>query len=297
MGRFDVLKTVIIHLFFTFTLFTFNSSPGFSGSLPPNNLWKQDPLYLKSLNQLYTAPSVAELSTQNSDDVTEELFNKIIDTGLEFFKPLANQRGEDIVVEKEWEDPEVDGQMTRSGNTVTITMFGGLARRPEIRAEGLSLIFCHEIGHVFGAPPLENGYAVEGEADYYGARFCAREIIKRLNLTQPPQYLTGFMQKTCTANFQDSASGEVCMRALSAGQQLGNLLAVIDMQKSKPNYETPDPYVTPELIRVYPKTNQCRLDTYFAGALDKERPLCWYKAGQLNDRNRIITQPKKEGYL
>jgi hypothetical protein len=66
------------------------------------------------------------------------------------------------------------------------------------------------------------------------------------------------------------------VRSLEAGLGLGRLLAVLGNEKD-PSYTTPDPRVVKVTEISYPKTAQCRVDTYHNGVLNLAKPLCWFK--------------------
>ena len=223
-------------------------------SLPDNDLWKYD----------------------NKEIGNQEQFNQIIDAGLELFKPLAAANNEKLVINKKWNDATVNANCSRSGGIVTINMYGGLARRPEIIPEGFALVLMHELNHAYGGEPYISVWrkmSAEGQADYMGTKEGLKKILSKIATSDLEP--TEFMKNSCL-KFIDENEQDLCIKGLLAGQSLGNLLAKIK-NVSPPNYETPDTYITDETLTSYPKTVQCRLDTYFAGTLLNDRPLCWFK--------------------
>lgn len=228
----------------------------YENSIPDNDLWKQDCLDCKGL----------------ANTVTQETFERIIDTAYEVYKPIADLNKEELLINKNWEDPTVNANCLRSEGTVEINMYGGLARREEITPEGFTLVLCHELSHAYGGTPYIRTYSrmsAEGQADYKATLECAKRVFPKLNPKGLWVAPTDFMIKACNYD-------KVCLSSLVGGQSLGNLLAVIK-EEDAPNYETPDPLVVPKTLLSYPATTQCRLDTYFNGALSKDRPLCWFK--------------------
>ena len=240
-------------LFLVLTLLTLSASI-FANTLsfaPENDLWKEDNLL-------------------KSNQIDQELFNKIIDAGLELYKPRAKANRERLKINRKWKTSTVNANATRIFKFVTINMYGGLARRPEMTPEGFALVLCHELNHPYGGAPLVRKWqklSAEGQADYMGAKDCIRGIIKKLNLRSEEEP-TAYMEDVCNDD-------RTCIRALVGGQSLGNLLAVM-RSDSMPDYTTPDPTVVTKTILSYPKTTQCRLDTYFSGVLNKKRPACWF---------------------
>ena len=210
--------------------------------------------------------------------VTEEMFNRIIDIGYEIYKPFADANNESLRINNKWSDSTVNANCSRFFGSVTINMFGGLARRPEVNPEGFALVLCHELAHAYGGRPYISAWrkmSAEGQADYYGAMECHHQVMDALELEGYDIEPTAYMEATCEENFEGDRAG-ICIRDLVGGQSLGHLLSVIP-EEAIPNYETPDPTVVDRTLTSYPETVQCRLDTYFNGSLGKNRPACWFK--------------------
>jgi len=253
--------------------------------LPDNDLWKQDPLYqMRIYNKIPDLYSILT-SSFTKEEVeakiagNEEMFNRVIDAGYLLYKPFADQNSETLVINKKWEDPTVNANTNRYLWKVTINMYGGLARRPEISIEGFALVLCHELGHAYGGTPyirVSNKLSAEGQADYYGSGVCVKKLLYELSIKDWEQKPSEFMNKTCKDMYTNVDQNENCLRGLVGGQSLGVLLSVIKDQPA-PSYETPDSTVVTSTILSYPATVQCRLDTYFQGVTDKLRPLCWFK--------------------
>jgi hypothetical protein len=209
---------------------------------------------------------------ESSSNVTEEMFNRIIDTGKELYQPLADENDESLTINNKWSDSTVNANCSRFFGSVTINMFGGLARRPEVSPEAFALVLCHELGHAYGGKPYirkSSKMSAEGQADYYGANDCLKKVIDVLEEEFPEFEPSEFAEDKCGGDV-------VCLRGLNAGQGLGDLLASMK-KESPPDYSTPDTLVVKKTQLSYPKTVQCRLDTYLAGAMDWDRPTCWFK--------------------
>ena len=72
----------------------------------------------------------------------------------------------------------------RNLNFYKVIMFGGLARRPEITADGFLLVVCHELGHhLAGYPFIDDWAANEGQADYFATQSCTKNIWQNDNET------------------------------------------------------------------------------------------------------------------
>lgn len=229
-------------------------------SLPENDLWKEDNLFKNS-------------------NVTEQMFNQIITIATEIYNPIAAENNERLIINRNWSDSTVNANCSRWFGTVTVNMYGGLARRDETTPEGFALVLCHELGHAYGGLPYVSSWqkmSAEGQSDYYGAKVCHSQIMEKLKLDEYGPSTT-FMERTCDDLYIDNPEKrEYCFRGLIAGQSLGTLLATLKKEPI-PNYETPDPTIVAKTETSYPKTVQCRLDTYFNGVLQKDRPACWFK--------------------
>lgn len=238
-----------------------NSSFDTHRALPTNDLWMED-YYEKSSGG-------------------EEMFNKIIDIAYEIYLPISEEFGDkSLTINKRWGDSTVNANCSRMYGEVTINMFGGLARRPEVTPEGFALVLCHELGHAYGGAPLITSWrnmSVEGQADYYGAKKCLELVLQKLNLEDYEVPPTPFMETSCEDSYGYDSRSKRCVRTLTAGQSLASLLALLS-KVDVPDYETPDLTEVEITARSYPDTVQCRLDTYYRGALGTSRPACWFKS-------------------
>lgn len=219
---------------------------------PDNDLWKEDGFV--------------------NGEVTEAIFDEIINIGQEIYAPTAKQWNEELTINHLWTDSTVNANASRDGQGWTeVNMYGGLARRQEVIPEGFALVLCHELNHLYGGAPYVNAglyMSAEGQSDYAGAGWCLKNIAEKLSVKGTFE-ATEYMKTAC-------ANNEICLRQLGAGFSLGALLSKLNGDKL-PSYETPDKTVVKKTNTSYPKTTQCRVDTYLNGTLGKDRPLCWYK--------------------
>jgi hypothetical protein len=233
-----------------FLTFALQATPMSSSFMPDNDLHLEDNFF---------GPS----------NVSKEMFNLIVATGLELYQPRADENNEKLTINAKWDDATVNANCSRFWGQVTINMFGGLARRPEVSPAGFALVLCHELGHAYGGTPYIRGtMSAEGQADYYGANVCIKEVIDVLEAEFPDFEADDFVAETCDGDY-------VCLRGLHAGQGLGNLLSQLK-NEDYPDYETPDSTIVKKTLTSYPKTVQCRLDSYFNGVMDLDRPKCWF---------------------
>ncbi|MBF0361762.1 MAG: hypothetical protein HQK49_12165 [Oligoflexia bacterium] len=226
--------------------------------MPDNDLWKEDG-YLK----------------QFVPNVTKELFDKIVQAGRDAYA------SDQPTINGNWDDSTVNANCMRAFGYVTINMYGGLARRPEITPEGFSLVLCHELGHAYGGLPYIRSVplfymSAEGQSDYYSTLTCYDQIAARVPELSKIVDTSDFIQMKCQTFANDQIAHANCIARLEGGLSLGDLLSQLK-NEATPKYETPDPTVVSTTELSYPATIQCRLDTYFAGALRLPRPACWFK--------------------
>lgn len=204
-------------------------------------------------------------------NVTEEQFNKITDAIIDAWKPIAAKHGAELVVEKKWNDSTVNAFANQSGKTWKVAMFGGLARRPEVTPDGYALVVCHELGHHFAGHYFygdRDWAASEGQADYFATQVCAKKMFAQyfdrrfLGRTDVPPYV----KERCDAIWNTPAAQSLCYRSAAAGHSLASLLAAIGGGAGAPKFDTPDTSKVTKTNTRHPAA-QCRLDTYFAGAL------------------------------
>ena len=261
------------------------TSDGKDGIFPENNLYIP-----VSKFALYSASK-------------EEFFNAV-NKMQKHYEPFFAAIGRKYKIIADWEDGTVNAYATQNGKTSEVYMFGGLARHPKVTEDGFMMVICHETGHHLGGAPRKGGSwaSNEGEADYFATLKCAREIwgdedneaiVAKMEI---PKIVTD----TCQKAFDSAKDIAICQRASMAGKSLGDTLGDLG-QTGDTDFSKPDPKVVTEMDDDHPEA-QCRLDTYFAGAVCNKskdtpidardptigacsqekgetlgiRPLCWY---------------------
>lgn len=267
-------------------------------------------------NDLYIPANMKGLT----GGITEEQFNAVIDKVETLYAPIVASKGGVLKVVRKWNDGTVNAYALRTGKTWEVDMFGGLARHSTITEDGFALVVCHEIGHHIGGAPKKGGATSgggwwggstgtsswatnEGGADYFATLKCLRNafmndnnatIVKNLNA---PKVLVDACKKT----YKNKDDANICIRGGMAGKSVSDLFSVLG-KLPETKFETPDTKVVTKTDDNHPKA-QCRLDTYFQGAIcdadlntdvsdtdenkgvcsvvngDKigNRPLCWFK--------------------
>lgn len=208
-------------------------------------------------NRLHEQPSL------EAGVIDEASFNEVLRIAQLSYDSYIQENGlKPLRIGGFWTDNTVNAYTSPQLQRNIITVYGGIARRPELTLDGFALIVCHEIGHAYGGAPDKLSpifkVSVEGQADYYGAGVCLRRIIDQIPAAPGTPW-----DKT--------------ERLLQAGLSVGRLLSFIKGE-AVPTYETPDSTVVSQTLGSYPARIQCRLDTYRHGILNLERPRCWYRS-------------------
>ncbi|MBF0298710.1 MAG: hypothetical protein HQK51_08320 [Oligoflexia bacterium] len=238
--------------------------------------------------------------------ITKEMFNNIINEIQRIYNPIISSKNAHLIIEKDWANGTVNAYANRSGRNWLIHIYGGIARHPAITADGLAIVVCHELGHHIAGIPKVEAYSWasnEGQSDYYSVLKCFRKYVANDNNEAFVKKLTvpDYVSTLCSRSFANLEDIAICKRTSMAGKSVSDLFASL-RYSNKTNFNTPDPKIMGATYNAHPAP-QCRLDTYFAGALcpvsDNEdvsdfdvtkgtctkkngytkglRPRCWYK--------------------
>ena len=205
-----------------------------------------------------------------NSQVTEAVFNKVIDRVEKLYKEDIEKQGDTLQVNRLWTNATVNASAERRGNTEVLNMYGGLARHPAVTEEGFALVICHEMGHHQGGAPkytFGGAWATnEGGADYYSTLKCLRRYFAEddnSTVSSNPN-LDPLARQSCQTQHSKVEDQDICMRSALAGQSIANLFRDLRQEEVTPAYGTPDPKQVTSTQDGHPQT-QCRLDTYFAG--------------------------------
>jgi hypothetical protein len=257
-------------------------------------------------NDLYIS-----VHSRNARGISEEEFHSVLDKVEGLYKADITAKGKTLQVVRNWTDGTVNAYAEQSGATWKISMFGGLARHETITADGFALVACHELGHHLGGAPKKKGLfslsawaSNEGQSDYWGTMKCLRKYFETDDniLITSTMDIPAEAKAKCESVYSNAEDLAVCHRSAMAGMSLARLFQVLRKLPEVPKFETPDPKVVWSTNHSHPDP-QCRLDTYFQGALcDKDlsesvsdsdankgvcsakesytlglRPKCWFK--------------------
>lgn len=203
--------------------------------------------------------------------ISEAEFNAVIDQAYKFYTAEVKAKGGSLVINRKWTDETVNAQASQWFGTWYLDMYGGLARSKPMTIEGFSLVVCHEMGHHLGGAP-KNGWPMswgtnEGGADYFATAKCLRRMWENEDNRAAigDRKIDEFAQAACDREFQTVDDRLICYRSTLAGEAVAALFQ--QMKEEQPShFATPDPKKVNSTDNAHPAT-QCRLDTYFQGAL------------------------------
>jgi len=205
-------------------------------------------------------------------DMTEAQFKGIAKKFENFFMPiLEREHDSDLEIYSPWKTNTVNAFAEQSGKRKLITVYGGLARHPAITEDGLMAVFCHELGHHLGGYPKKSTNkwsSAEGQADYFATMKCLRQIWEKEDNVQVVQTLEvpQLVKDECAKTYSQDAEAALCQRMSLAGRSVAFMIQDLDHDSWVPRFETPDPLIVRSINYMHPY-GQCRLDTFFQGAI------------------------------
>lgn len=224
-----------------------------------------------------TNPISYNKSAQSIQTITEEVFKSTIQNAKDVYAPIfKDQYGAELVIVENWTDNTVNAYAQQSGKQWKVSMFGGLARDPLITRDGFLGVICHEIGHhIAGQPRKGTSWASnEGQSDYFATSKCLKKIFEKDSFATAQFYrktskdLTEeqkIAKRACHEVYKTFNERAICFRAALAGESLAKLLGSLG-GSSDVKFSTADPKIAVKTDHNHPK-GQCRMDTYFQGAL------------------------------
>ena len=249
--------------------------------------------------------------------ISREVYDQAIDKVEALYTGIVAAHGGTLKMNRMWTTDEVNSNATRKGNTWIINAYGGLARYKSMTYDGEVMVLCHEMGHHMGGYPFYSSWmgaswaSNEGQSDYFATMKCFRRIIEN----DDNEAIVAAMEvpvevsRGCQLGFSSAKEIAICKRGAMTGKVLAQVLYELGRgSSSRGEPANPPAFDTPTQSAVSATNNnhplaQCRLDTYFAGAIcgasalvdfgTKEaktgacsqeardafgfRPRCWYK--------------------
>jgi hypothetical protein len=281
------MRIVFLSLIISFILLAQKSlscdMEGKTGIVPENDLW--------------IGPEEKGVST-----ITEREFNQVLDRIEEIYRPIFEEKGATLDMQRYWENGKVNAYAMRRGDRWVVAMFGGLARHETITKDGFALVACHEIGHHIGGFPKKTvAYGTqwasnEGQADYFGTSKCLRKYMEHDNNQSLVKNVSvdNYVTEQCSKSFKDEEDIALCQRTSLAGLSLAELFSSLRRSTVEVKFDTPDPKVVTRTYDGHPEP-QCRLDTYFNGSVCDKDHFLDFDTEEYSANNAACS--RKEGYI
>lgn len=210
----------------------------------------------------------------------KEEFMTLLDKIEEIYGPEIQSKGAKLIIERNWDDGTVNAYAYQEGTEWHIAMFGGLARHETITIDGMYLVACHELGHHLGGAPKKPDYggivgwaSNEGQADYFGTLKCLKKVWEKEDNVAilKNRKVDEYASQKCKEQFKDAADIAICQRAAMAGMSVSSLFNALRNRSIPLKFDTPDTKFVKKTYHDHPAP-QCRLDTYFSGAVCNKDP-------------------------
>jgi hypothetical protein len=207
--------------------------------------------------------------------ITEQQFNDVLDKVENFYAPVIQARGATLKINRDWRNNTVNASASQMGPIWNIRMYGGLARHPAITPDGFMLVACHEIGHHIGGAPKVSGWwgsnwaSNEGTSDYFATLRCLRDLF---DARETEEFVRNYpeidphLREKCEEIYHTQDEENFCIRMGLAGLSTASLFKDLKKLEEAPRFDTPDSRIVNSTSDAHPEP-QCRLDTYFQGAL------------------------------
>lgn len=221
------------------------------------------------------------VTDQTSSTVTAQSFVTIPQKVVSHFSKELEQHNFKVTITSDWVKPFFTAWANKTGDQeYSVNFWGGLARIPGMSDEGFALTACHELGHILGGTPKIKikeflWSSSEGQSDYFATRYCLKRYFDSRPLNIPD--VSGTSYTICRTTFSESSDFNTCLQSMKGIESFSHLLSHLSQYELHPSVETPSRNEVQETVYDSYPDAQCRIDTLVMGALNKPRPLCWFR--------------------
>lgn len=201
-------------------------------------------------------------------EMSEEAFNCLVDEFAAANRKLVAALGGNLVMIKKWTSTIANAYAIRSTDEWQIEVHGGLARHPKMTEDSYTVVLCHELGHHVGGYPFKplsgaaaaGWAAVEGQADYYAVKDCARRLWRdEFDINAGFRATIDSAAKAqCDSVWPDIHEQNLCYRIMAASHDMTDALAAL--RNKTVSFAIHDPTIVPQTVSEHPN-EQCRLDS------------------------------------
>lgn len=199
-------------------------------------------------------------------EVSKSDFSLVVSIAHRNFKHLSLQNDRKLKFYTNYQSDWAQA-FARRWDDDEIHLYGGFAKISKANVDSLALIICHELGHLYAGAPYSNQdlkLSVEGMSDYWATRECMPKMIEEL----PEIEMRNDLKERCEQDL-------TCTRILQASLIVTTHFAKNSKEKA-PSLDDKDLSIVEKILKTHPSA-QCRLDTFYAGYFQEERPRCWMK--------------------
>jgi hypothetical protein len=239
-------------------------------------------------NDLYIPSNLKSVRTIG---MNKKIFDTAINDIEKIYKPIfVKEYGSELQVIRKWDDATVNAYAQQTGKIWKVSMFGGLARHETITPDGFRAVVCHEVGHHIGGAPKIKSWtgstswaSNEGQADYFATSKCLKKFFKADHEKTIEIYEAAgkeeeddnansvYSKRLCDDANSSLLEAAICFRGAMAGQSLAELFRVLRKLPNELRFDSPDKGIVTKTNHKHPAP-QCRMDTYFQGALCNKDP-------------------------
>ncbi|QDK39837.1 hypothetical protein DOE51_16640 [Bdellovibrio sp. NC01] len=224
------------------------------------------------------------VGSANVSNVSEQDYRELItDFQSHYQSAVIQTTGMPLLIPNEWNSPYFTAFAIKRDTYMQVSLWGGMARAPGFTKLQLAAALCHEIGHVIAGEPRQtipgsDWASTEGNSDFYAARVCLPDYLRRHPELAKTLVINARIQHMCGAN-------ESCQQVAQIGFDLVNSFQRYSYREFTPVSLDVRAAAVTELVRNSYPTDQCRLDTFLAGASCQlgqqcHAPTCWLPAQQ-----------------
>ncbi len=208
--------------------------------------------------------------------ISEEDFKEVLSRVRDHYANDFKLKGLEVDFTMDWNNTWFNAQAGWSGpKTVRFFFSGELARGKYMTRDALMYVACHEMGHHFGGLPRKSNWSsAEGQADYFAAVKCMRDILKNDQENSKAESLelhVGVFRK-CREVYSDTDENQLCLRTVKAGEDFAKAL-----QYKQAKSDIPGSLLFQNLPAVektvmdYP-SKACRAEIAYQGAICNKGP-------------------------
>jgi hypothetical protein len=209
--------------------------------------------------------------------ISKKEFKDVIEKISNYYKPIISAKGGVLSVNDLWQNSTVNASAEQENGKWILNMYGGLARHKLMTKDGFALVMCHELGHHLGGFPVytsDSWASDEGQSDYFASMKCFRRVFENEDhdVVLSKLSVPAIVFEKCSLGFKSKKEISLCARESMAGLQVSHFLDDLrhftsgDKPPFEITFDLPDTTEVPNTVHGHPGP-QCRLDTYFAGAI------------------------------